>query len=497
MTVASALTSDSRPASRLASAWPLIVGLIVYAELLFSGHRLLLDGDTYWHLAVGRFIIDHHAIPFHDPFSFTMRGTLWSSHEWLSELALTLAYYAMGWRGVISLTALCGALGFAVLTRALLRFLEPSYAILAVIAAFPMVMPHVLARPHSLALPLMALWVAGLAAARDENRLPSKWMLPVIVLWANLHGGFTLGLVLAALFAGEAVLNAPVGARRTAIVKWMAFGALSLLASMATADGPSGLLFTADTVTDSVAMAWVDEWQSLNFQTLQPMELWMFGALLGGLTLGIRLPWTRVAMLLLLIHLGLAHARFVELTGLLGPLIIAAPLGSELRRLTREARPEVRLRPGAASIPLNAITAVAVAFAALVITMVSSAPPLERPDDRATPAAALAAVKELHLQGNVFNAMQFGGYLIFQGVPLFIDSRTDMYGDEFLQTFVDATLIEDGTLPALLQRYDIEWTLFPPDGHTVGVLDHMVGWKRAYADGTAVVHVRIAAADHP
>jgi hypothetical protein len=72
-----------------------------------------------------------------------------------------------------------------------------------------------------------------------------------------------------------------------------------------------------------------------------------------------------------------------------------------------------------------------------------------------------------------------------------------MYGDEFLQTFVDATLIEDGTLPALLQRYDIEWTLFPPDGHTVGVLDHMVGWKRAYADGTAVVHVRIAAADHP
>ena len=93
--------------------------------------------------------------------------------------------------------------------------------------------------------------------------------------------------------------------------------------------------------------------------------------------------------------------------------------------------------------------------------------------------------------------MQFGGYLIFEGIPLFIDSRTDMYGDDFLQAFVDATLIKDETLPDLLQRYDIQWTLFPADGHTVGVLDHMAGWKRIYADNTAVVHIRTAAVNRP
>jgi hypothetical protein len=486
MTIASDLSSRSGAASQGASAWPPIIGLIVYAQLCFSGTSLLKDGDTYWHIAVGRFIIDHRAIPFRDPFSYTMAGTLWSSHEWLSEIVLAFVYDAMGWRGVIMLTALCAAIAFAVLARTLLRFLEPIYAIPAVIAALPMA--HVLARPHSLALPLLTLWVAGLVAARAQERPPSKWMLAAMVLWANLHGGFTLGLVLAALFAAEAVLSASTSTRRTVLGQWGVFGSLGLLACMATADGPSGLYFTAHVVSADVSMRWIDEWQSLNFQSFQPMELWLFGALFGGLSLGIRLPWTRVAMLLMLIHLGLAHVRFVELTGLLGPLIIAAPLGSELRRLALDTR--LGLRTGAASIPASPTATAALALAGLAITYVSATSPLQRTDDRATPASALAAVKELHLGGNVFNAYQFGGYLIFQGIPLFIDSRSDMYGDEFLKTFVEATMLEDQTLPALLDRYDIGWTVFPPEGHIVGVLDHMAGWKRVYSDDAAVVHVR-------
>jgi hypothetical protein len=310
----------------------------------------------------------------------------------------------------------------------------------------------------------------------------------LMVLWANLHSGFTLGLVLAALFAAEALLNAPSGTRRTVILHWGTFGALSLLASMATADGPSGLYFTAHVVSAGVTMRWIEEWQSLNFQSFQPMELWLLGALFGGLSLGIRLPWTRVALLLMLIHLGLAHARFVELTGVLGPLIVAAPLGRELRRLALSA--SLGLRAGAASIPGSTTVMAGLALAALAITSVSVIDPLQRADDSATPAAALAAVKELHLSGNVFNAYQFGGYLIFQGIPLFIDSRSDMYGDDFLGKFLDATLLEDQALPVLLERYDIRWTLFPPEGHVVGVLDHMAGWTRVYSDDTAVVHVR-------
>ena len=57
-----------------------------------------------------------------------------------------------------------------------------------------------LARPHLLTFPIIVVWTACLARASEEERTPSFWLLPLMVLWANLHGGFTLGLFLAAGF---------------------------------------------------------------------------------------------------------------------------------------------------------------------------------------------------------------------------------------------------------------------------------------------------------
>jgi hypothetical protein len=339
----------------------------------------------------------------------------------------------------------------------------------------------------------MVLWAAGLAQARDEDCAPSKWLLLVIFLWANLHGGYTLGLVLTVLFAGEAIIEASPAMRRTVVLQWGSFGLLALLASMLTADGPSGLLFTVQTAGSSIAMSWVAEWAPLNFQSFQPMEVWLFGLLIGGFTLGIKLPWTRVVMVLFLVHLGFAHMRFVEDVALLGPLIIAGPLGAELRRLNFPAISRPQQPTGHLTKPLTLVRLAMLAVAPLAITAVSFVRTLDRTDDSRTPISALAAVQKLRPCGNMLNGDMFGGYLIFRGIKTFIDDRTTMYGDEFLKAYLDATVIRDFTLPSLLQRYDIGWTLFEPDSHVVEVLDYLPGWKRVYADQSAVVHIRTGA----
>jgi hypothetical protein len=465
-----------------------LIGMIVYSGLILNGARLLQDPGTYWHIAVGRFILEHHAIPFHEPFSYTMAGTLWTSNEWAAEWLIAVIYDLCGWRGVILLTALCGALAFALFARALLRSLATVWVLILSIATVPLVFGHVLARPHTLALPLIVLWIAGLARAADEHRAPTGWLLPVMWLWANLHGGYTLGLVLAALFAAEAWLQAAPATRRNVALEWGSFGLLAFLASMLTADGPAGFLFSLKTVGNHVAMHWIQEWAPLNFQAFQPMEVWLFALLFGGLTLGIRLPWTRVAMVLLLIYLALAHVRFVENAALLAPLILAGPLGAELRRRGFAATSPPRQAIGAGMRP-GAIIAL-LAIAPLAVTAVSFAHPLDRTDDSRTPASALAAARRLRPCGNMLNQDLFGGYLIFRGIKTFIDDRTEMYGDEFLQAYVDAVLLRDVTLPAFLRRYDIGWTLFAPGEEVNEVLDHLPGWKRVYADRSAVVHMR-------
>jgi hypothetical protein len=88
--------------------------------------------------------------------------------------------------------------------------------------------------------------------------------------------------------------------------------------------------------------------------------------------------------------------------------------------------------------------------------------------------------------------MEFGSYLIFSGIAPFIDGRVELYGDAFLRRYASV-----GELPDLLARYDIGWTLLEPRNPRLALLDRLPGWRRLYADSTAVVHVREGAPAAP
>src|SRR5580692_6434327 len=80
------------------------VACLTFALLLFLP-PILNDGDTLWQIRAGEWILDHHAIPATDPFSFTAGDRPWFSHEWLAETLLALAFRAGGMQGVMVLVA--------------------------------------------------------------------------------------------------------------------------------------------------------------------------------------------------------------------------------------------------------------------------------------------------------------------------------------------------------------------------------------------------------
>src|SRR5262245_46123904 len=75
-----------QPASSLRGLLPVWVGAAIYALMVLAGNRLLADPDTLWQITVGQWIIDHHAVPTEDVYSFTMRGQPWISTQWLSQV---------------------------------------------------------------------------------------------------------------------------------------------------------------------------------------------------------------------------------------------------------------------------------------------------------------------------------------------------------------------------------------------------------------------------
>ena len=96
-----------------------LLALVAFAVVLWP-RGVLNDGDTWWHLSAGDWILAHQAVPHADPFSYTFAGQPWVAHEWLSEVLLSLSYSGAGWPGVMLLTA--AACGFA--TWLLARFVD-------------------------------------------------------------------------------------------------------------------------------------------------------------------------------------------------------------------------------------------------------------------------------------------------------------------------------------------------------------------------------------
>src|SRR5688572_16000222 len=81
--------------------------LFIFVLITFAP-SVIPDGDPFWHIATGQWILTHSAIPTTDPFSHTFAGAPWTAHEWLSEVILGLTYQTFGLSGLHLLVALAG-----------------------------------------------------------------------------------------------------------------------------------------------------------------------------------------------------------------------------------------------------------------------------------------------------------------------------------------------------------------------------------------------------
>src|ERR1700722_7852613 len=283
------VAQSTEVAAPLRGLLPLWVGVGVYALFLLAGNRLLIDPDTLWQITVGQWIIDHRAVPETDVFSFTMRGQPWISTQWLAQVLFAKTYALFGWSGPVVISAGAIAATFALLTRFLNRHLSESTTLVFVAAALALTVPHLLARPHVLAMPLMVAWIGGLIAAADRRGAPSFWLLPLMALWANLHGGFVFGLVLIAPVALDAVLSADAMLRRALALRWAAFALAALVASCCTPYGWNALLASEKIMELGGALPLIMEWKPADFGSVGALELCLLAgtglALLHGLKL--------------------------------------------------------------------------------------------------------------------------------------------------------------------------------------------------------------------
>lgn len=461
------MTIDRTDIERITLA---LFGLVV-PIVLGSSLTIFNDGDVRWHIAAGQWMIEHRAVPRTDPFSFTFAGQPWMAFEWGSQLIYAGAYRLAGFGGVAAVvTAALVALHLLIVTRAR-RWVGPAGIAITVILLNLVLIPMILARPHVLGGVMLAVWLELLLRARDEDRTPPLIAAALMILWVNLHGSFAIGLVLAAVVALDACLEAKW--RWPVVRNWLVFGVVSALAAMVNPNGIHGFLYPLE-VAQLTTLPLIVEWRPSDWGRTP-----LFFVVLGIVALlmawrEVKLRPVMAGLLVFLLAMAFHQMRHQAVLAIVAAMLLPRALGGAERSASL-GKLERRL----------AVAAVA------GFLLFRSLSPLEPSENGANPKSAIAALPaELRSQPGL-NGYGFGGPLILAGIRPYIDGRSDMYGDAF---FADYQRILDGDREAFdraVVRYRLQWTMLGPRyAKLIARLDADPAWQRIYADGNAVIHRR-------
>jgi hypothetical protein len=495
------------------------IWLVFFLGIFLTDWRLAVinaDGDPCLHGRIGQWMIEHRAIIRTDVFSHTRAGAPLITKEWLSELLFAALGDALGWNGIVLLTALLIATCLWLLHRQLLlEGTEPLLATALTMSAALACSVHWLARPH-LFTHLLAVVFAWHLRWFDLGRLPGRSLflrlVPLMILWVNLHGAFFTGLVIIATFLMGNGIGLLVCAHPKRSELRARLGTLALLAvvcSLATFVNPNGWKLPAhvfEFFRDPTLAHYTNEFRSPSFHSQGTrgylVELAWIAATL--IILRPRLSPADVVIIGTWGFLSLFAARNVPLFALLVTPVLAEHWQAALqtaganRVLDRYRRLSARIArfnhatDGRIIVALVLIAAIGVAAkprlaggAALVTTEVMS---------NRFPVATVSflAAHPHAVHGEMFNDYGWGGYLMF-ALPdrkVFIDGRNDFYGPGLVLEFDQVSQVRPGW-DDVLQKYNVGWTVLPRFRALNSVLALDPNWALVHTDEVATVYGRV------
>jgi hypothetical protein len=397
--------------------WWLPVALI--AVLAVAAVAPIRSYDFPWHLATGRWITEHRALPLDDPFAVASDRTPWINGEWLWQLAAFNVFHLGGFDAVTWVRAIVVAAIFALGYAFARREDFDAVALIAAALAFAGAHDRLDARPSTSAAMLVVLAIA-IASSKRRGNLPVVLYAVLTIVWINVHPSALLAPAIALLLRREpvtpfvsalALLLNPFGWR----------GVVSPIALTAYANG--GTFVNAE---------WLPS-PPLLFPLLYLSVA--IAIVVFGIAEQKREHIWRFALLAIFAALAIRHVRHQGIYFAAFPLLLTP--------MARPAQPRRLL-----------------AFSALVIIALAgvTTPHALGIDDDRFPVRAVATLQRSPFQrGSIYNPDQFGGFLIWSFYPqrrALTDGRNELYhryNEEYSRARLDSR-----EWHALLRKYRVD-----------------------------------------
>ena len=469
------------------------------------------DPDFGWHYKYGEYMVEHRALLRANTFSYTFPDYEWANSYWVSELLLylthrylgsflagllfTLVFVAAVFLFIFALAQKVAASRVVVLFLLLLAFLNFSAYLIPV---RPLVFSTIF---------LMLLTLLFIKVPLTFDRVDKKLFLliPLFLVWANVHADFVLGLFIVLIYYFAGLLGEFSAARKN-YLKTFVILTVPLAAWLVTLVNPYGatLWLTLLKESNPFQFSHIAEWVPVNPGNLTYFALYCVVIALATFSLvGVRNKLTLWYVLVLgfFIILSFRSQYFLRLVLVLGimPTLLywSGIAGLFTNFFTQTVL--AKMRKGLIIVLVFAVLAGGFVFVGQVLQCTDQAFWVKR---QGYPKAAIDYMLSEYMlsknktPGNVFNWYGWGGYMIWQypNIKTFVDGRMPSWREGGKSVFEDYVTVLDSPKNhlAILSRYNVTWVLLPPDsGLSEYLRTNNVGWKELYKDDIASIFVII------
>lgn len=490
----------------------ILAGAALVAVLVVLCRRVG-DPDFYWHLATGQWILDHGRLPNYELFTYTVGGHPWADQEYGSEILIALIFRGGGFLAVsLTYTAVTWA-GFWLMWRRIgLEKVPPVIAaiclLLAAAAGVAVWGPR--SQMISFALTCLTLyWVE--AFLRDRHR-HVYWLPALVVVWANLHGGFIYALMVVGLAALSETILGAIGSqdpahRRRALRLWVVLVA-SALAALVNPHTFQVYLVTLYIEFSKVQQTFIAEWQTPSFHSAEELGLEaMLLLTLAAMAIRRQRLWD-VLSGMFAVYLALAAVRNASISAALATPLLAwagtaawarTPWGDRFKSYVQRRAADATFL---VSVVTLAVVVGTVGFAANTLNGQTAS------TDANFPVAATdCLLANPDVGTRMLNAYDWGGYLLYRFYPqdlsptdnrqVFIYGEATLMGNALVQQISDVENAEPDW-QRILEENRVDYVVERADSALTMALSVDPQWKLVYDDGFAVILVKQQTLDgHP
>ena len=407
-----------------------------------------LDPDIWWHIRVGDWIVRHHALPHVAIFS-QYADRAWVPYSWCFELLVSGVHALLGLPGIpkllISLQILISLTFLLAIRRIAGSFWRAwPIAVLGILAAEVNPLRPMTVTVLFFTLELLLIF----EAERTANDRMLYWIGPLFILWANCHIQFVYGIAVIGVYVTARMAALIVDSYRggvlihtKALLKLAGFFALAVLGSCIGPNGWSLYEVAAGLATQTFVFQIIEEMQAMSFRSpLHFIELLLVMTACFAIGRSRSRDLFRPMLMIMTAIASFRSLRDMWFAAVASSFVIAEAARAhpkEIAASDNQAR-SWKLEPAAYA--LGSILAVTLSFGYGVRHGMNT-PDMINEIGKVYPVAATEFVRDSHLQGPMYNSMNWGGFLIFnlRELPVSIDPRTNIYGDQLLARSVGTT----------------------------------------------------------